>query len=106
MDEPFKESNKIITDQCERTPRLHSIRIKQSLHDKNSHVQYLRYQKGSTELSTLCTTKFSSLSESRIYIGILIFNKRVQLESLCAAVGWKNSFKLAEFCQLVKTLLN
>ena len=31
---------------------------------ENAHVQYLRYQKGSTEISTLCTAKVSSPSVS------------------------------------------
>ena len=35
---------------------------------ENSHEKYFIYQKGSTQLSTLCTTKVRSTSESHIYV--------------------------------------
>ena len=64
-----------------------------------------RYKKGSTKISTLCTTKVRYPSVIHSYIGTLSSNKLLQLEAKCDAIGWKNPAKLAEFFRLGKNML-
>ena len=80
----------------------HLIESKPFIHDQNIACAIFLISKGSTELSTLCTTKFNSTSESRISIGTLTYNKLLQIEGLGVSGGWQNSTKLAGFFQLGK----
>ena len=89
MDEHGKISNKSINAQRKNTTKHNLIKIDQKPIPRNSHVQFLSYQKVSIELSTLCTTKYGSCSASHLSIVNLIFNKLPQLEALFAAGNWK-----------------
>ena len=106
MDESNKASKKIIKTHHDHIDEFHSIKSEKCYTIKNAYVTLLISHKGSTELSTLCTTKVRSTSLSKIYIGTLILNKWVQIEALYSARVWKNYTKFSEFCHLVKTPLN
>ena len=95
MHEPVKESKNSINSHHEHMAGCYLIEIERFIHDQKHYVQYLSYQKGSTELSNLCTTKARSPSVSYISIGNLKFNILLQIESLYVARGWEKSSKLA-----------
>ena len=60
MHETFKESKNSINFNHEHMAGCYLIEIERFIHDQKHYVQYLSYQKGSTELTTLRTTKVRS----------------------------------------------